>query len=310
MSDDDSSPLFLYYAFQINHNPLQAPDGYWERFSGIEDEKRRNYTAMTPFMDQAMENLTKALRQRGMWDNTVLVWISDNGGPSGSDCDSANNYPYRGGKYSDMEGGVRVLGVVAGGGLPASQRGQVLRGTIHVADLWATFCHLAGAPPVDLKAEAHSLPPPDSKNVWPLISGENTTSPRHEVPLSLYTYQGRLTGAIIVGRFKLLLGTVAPAILPAKVYPNGTIPGPLNMDCGDVTEPGAGCVFDVVSDPEEQFDLAASQPDLRADLISRALELNQTVYQTPRGFIPDCSSPRLEKVIESGFWAPYAPLPY
>ena len=86
--DDPSVPLFLYYAFQINHNPLEAPYEYWERFSAIENEKRRNYTAMTPYMDDKLHNLTSLLEATGMWDDTLLIWFSDNGGPSGADCDS------------------------------------------------------------------------------------------------------------------------------------------------------------------------------------------------------------------------------
>ena len=61
-SHDPSIPFFLYYAFQINHFPLEAPLEYWSRFGSIENEKRRNYTAMTPYMDDKVER--EALRQR------------------------------------------------------------------------------------------------------------------------------------------------------------------------------------------------------------------------------------------------------
>ena len=53
-----------------------------------DNAKRRNYTAMTPYMDDKLHNMTNLLEAVGMWEDTLLVWFSDNGGPSGADCDS------------------------------------------------------------------------------------------------------------------------------------------------------------------------------------------------------------------------------
>ena len=113
---------------------------------------------------------------------------------------AANNYPLRGSKGTDFQGGVRVAAFVTGGLLPASVRGTTLsaRQRIHVADWYSTFCFLAKVPADDESAAvaAGDIPPIDSVNVWPLLSGTNATSPRDEVAISSAT--------IIVGDFKLI----------------------------------------------------------------------------------------------------------
>ena len=102
-------------------------------FSFIDDENRQRYHAMVKCLDDIVGNITAALMKKGMWDNLLWVTSSDNGGPiySGG---GANNFPLRGGKFSQFEGGFRVNAFVTGGFLPASQRGKQTDGYIHVAD--------------------------------------------------------------------------------------------------------------------------------------------------------------------------------
>ncbi len=63
-----------------------------------------------------------------------MIITSDNGGPSGTDGNAANNSPLRGGKYSDFQGGIRVVAMISGGYLPQNRRGKSINGTIHIAD--------------------------------------------------------------------------------------------------------------------------------------------------------------------------------
>ena len=72
--------LFLQYDSKIAHYPLQAPLEYQEKFSFIEDDNRRTYAAMVSFLDDQIANITGALKAKGMWDNTLMVLTSDNGG--------------------------------------------------------------------------------------------------------------------------------------------------------------------------------------------------------------------------------------
>eukprot|EP00611_Tribonema_gayanum_P011642 TRINITY_DN21956_c0_g1_i1.p1 TRINITY_DN21956_c0_g1~~TRINITY_DN21956_c0_g1_i1.p1 ORF type:complete len:109 (+),score=31.51 TRINITY_DN21956_c0_g1_i1:267-593(+) len=106
-----------------------------------------------------------------MWASTLVVVTSDNGGPTAF-ADGASNYPLRGGKYGNFEGGVRVNAVVSGGYLPKAQRGAVATGLIGIEDWYSTFCALAGQDPFDKKASAAGLPRVDSVNMWPYLSGQ------------------------------------------------------------------------------------------------------------------------------------------
>jgi arylsulfatase A-like enzyme len=161
---DQRTPLFLNYDSKIAHYPLQAPLAYQRRFAFIEDDNRRTYHAMINYLDDQLANITGTMRELGMWDDTLVVLTSDNGGyvkdpkgacnttmpssgatpPDSSDVGhgtacfngeaGANNFPLRGGKYSMFEGGIRVNAFVSGGFLPHGMRGKRLEGMIHVAD--------------------------------------------------------------------------------------------------------------------------------------------------------------------------------
>ena len=91
--------------------------------------------------------------------------------------------------YTNWEGGIRAPAFVNGGFLPDSQRGTIRAGAssyIHLCDWFCTFAKLAGDPNgcSDPVGDAHGLPSVDSLDMWPLISGTNTTSPRSEWMLS------------------------------------------------------------------------------------------------------------------------------
>jgi arylsulfatase I/J len=121
------------------------------------------------------------------------------------------------GKMNNWEGGVRVNAFVSGGFLPAARRGKKEEGLTAVWDWYATFCALAGVDAHDERAQAAGLPPIDSVDLWPLISGDNTTSPRTVIPLG--SPPGNFDGTpsiapitgLIKGQWKILIGNVAQA---------------------------------------------------------------------------------------------------
>merc|ERR1719231_2105598 len=101
-------------------------------------------------------------------------------------------------KFTDFEGGTRTSAWASGGVIPAAQRGTRHRdGLIHIADWYATWCHLAGVDPSDRSAAAARLPPIDSLNMWNALS-TGAATPRSAVVLSLQ--------AVIVWPHKLVLG--------------------------------------------------------------------------------------------------------
>ena len=98
-------PFFLYLAYNAPHSPLEAKEDDLVRFSSIQDKKRRTYAAMVYAVDRGVGKLVQALTMTGEFDETLIVFLSDNGGKLSL---GANNGPLRDGKGSTFEGGFRV----------------------------------------------------------------------------------------------------------------------------------------------------------------------------------------------------------
>ena len=111
------------------HSPLCVPLPYLDRFAFINDNEDRRYVAaMTALMDDVVGDVVTALRESGLWDNTLFIWTSDNGAAIELDTGAKNAYPLKGGYTTDWEGGVRAPALVNGGFLPSRQRGKQLDG--------------------------------------------------------------------------------------------------------------------------------------------------------------------------------------
>ena len=176
---DVSRPLFFFWAAHTIHAPLQVPKPFVDKYLFIDDLRRRRYLAMVHWLDSAVGNVTALLKQKAMYDNTLIVFSSDNGGPVYfGGAGGANNHPLRGGKASNWQGGIRVNSWIGGGAVPAAMRGKKLEGLTAVWDIYATFAGLAGVDPTDHSAAAANLPPIDSVDLWPYLSGATTSSPR------------------------------------------------------------------------------------------------------------------------------------
>ena len=292
---DASMPLFLYYAPHIVHTPLQVPDSYLAKFSFIDDDHRKYYHAMVNYLDDVVGQIVAALKGREMWDNLLFVTSTDNGGPvyPGG---GANNFPLKGGKVSDWQGGIRGNAFVSGGYLPEAMRGQKTDGYIHLADWYGTFCGLAGVDPKDTKAAENNLPPVDSMDMWPLISGQNSTSPRVDIPASYST--------LISGDYKILVGNVPQAGYTGPTYPNTTSREGITIiqKCGDT-----GCLYNIKTDPEERNNIAMAMPNMLKEMQAKLAKYQATYFNPKRGRTwPEACDKAMNTY--GGFWGPFIEL--
>ncbi len=99
-------PFLLYLAYNAPHNPLQATQKYLDRFAHINDPKRKTYAAMVSAVDDGVGRVMNALYRNGLEKNTMVFFLSDNGGPE--EDNGSDNGVLRGGKGSLFEGGIRV----------------------------------------------------------------------------------------------------------------------------------------------------------------------------------------------------------
>jgi arylsulfatase A-like enzyme len=236
-------PFFLYLAFNAPHTPYQAPDEFLDRYKHVADLNRRNYAAAITAMDEQIGRVVAALDEKKLRDNTLIVFMSDNGGTrnamfAGAMADVSkakipcDNGPYREGKGTVYEGGTRVVSIV---NWPGHVRaGMTVNEIVHVIDWYPTLIGLAGGRTTKSK-------PLDGVDVWETVS-QGKPSPRTEVVYNIEPYRA----GVRQGDWKLVWRTV----LPEKIE-----------------------LFNIAKDPSELDNLALKFPDKVAELQKRANEL-------------------------------------
>ncbi len=187
-----SKPFFLYLAFNAVHTPLEADEERLKKFSAINESRRRTYAAMLSAMDDAVGNVLKKLRESQLEENTLIFFISDNGGPTmrGTTINGSINTPLRGSKRTTLEGGVRVPFAIQWKGHIAP--GTVFDRPVIQLDIQPTALAAAG---VEIRPEWKF----DGVNLLPFITGQATGVP-HE---TLYWRLGE-QNAIRHGDWKLV----------------------------------------------------------------------------------------------------------
>ncbi len=162
-------PFFLYLAYNAVHSPLQGADAYMQRFDHIEDIHRRIFAAMLANLDDSVGEVLQSLKQNGLDQNTLVFFLSDNGGPTREL--TSSNRPLRGGKGEVYEGGIRVPFMVKWpAALPA---GKTDHRPVISLDIYATAAAVAGAP-------VSSQRPIDGVNLIPFLTERATERP-HDV---------------------------------------------------------------------------------------------------------------------------------
>jgi arylsulfatase A-like enzyme len=162
-------PYFLYLPFNAQHAPLQATQKYLDRVKDMPEGNRKTFAAMMIAMDDAVGRVLAKVREMGQEENTLIVFFSDNGGPTQQT--TSKNDPLRGRKATTLEGGIRVP-------FCAQWKGKIKAGTTYEnpiiqLDILATAVVAAGGK-ID---PAWKL---DGVDLMPYITGANSAKP-HEV---------------------------------------------------------------------------------------------------------------------------------
>ncbi len=160
------NPFFIYLAYNAPHAPLQATEKYLSRFPQMKEGKRKTYAAMVSAVDDGVGLVLAKLEELKLMDNTIVVFLSDNGGPENSN--GSDNGILRGQKGDVFEGGIRVPFAMQ---WPARiKAGQIYNKPIISLDIFATIIAQTKTP-VKTKHEI------DGINLIPFLNGENTNAP-------------------------------------------------------------------------------------------------------------------------------------
>jgi len=254
----DERPFLLYLSYYTVHTPLQAPPELVEKyrrkaqrlglegqpeFAGEEQvwptdrqrqvrilQKHPTYAAMVETMDTSVGRVLDKLEALGLTDNTVVVFMSDNGGLSTSEGSPTSNLPLRGGKGWLYEGGIREPFLIC---WPGVTDGRQEDHPVISTDFYPTLLEIAGLPP---RPEQHL----DGVSLVPLL--KRTGVPQRKALFWHYPHysnQGGFPGgAIRVGDYKLI----------------------------ERFEDGRAHLYNLRTDIGEQRDLATALPERAAEM--------------------------------------------
>ncbi len=229
-SQPAGKPLFLYMPFNAVHSPYQVPDSYKAPYPNLSD-KRRTMAALVSSVDEAIGQVVAALKQKGIFNNTLIIFSSDNGGVFPGKY--TDNTPLRAGKGSIYDGGVRVCAFASWPGqIPANTE---IQEPIHVVDWYPTLVKLAGG-------SLQQALPIDGRDIWPVLT-QGAKSPHSAL---LLAGRSKTEAAVRMGNWKLLLN-------------------PSDQDSetgGTPLPPGTELVelYNLKNDISEKNNLAASNP--------------------------------------------------
>lgn len=177
-------PFMMYLAYNAVHTPMQATQEDLDRFSG---HPRQKLAAMTWALDRGVGTVIQGLKETGKFDNTLIFFLSDNGGAT---INNSSNYPLKGFKGNKFEGGHRVPYFIVWNGKIKS--GIKFDGLASSLDIFATAIDAAGISKTKNKLDGVSL--------IPYLSGKKKGNP-HEILF----WRKMDTRAIRMGDYKLII---------------------------------------------------------------------------------------------------------
>lgn len=292
-------PFFMYLNYMNVHSPYQAPKHYTDRFTSHmrANKDRKAYAAMMSSMDEGIGNITKTLLAEGIYNNTVIVFASDNGANVGyckeldedglgvrgynkrnqlQRVEPGSNYPLRGGKRSIFEGGIRSVAFVHSPLLKV--KGRAMNDLIHVVDWMSTFEDIISdgyrkRPLYHIKER----PKTDSISAWKAIS-KGVPGKRKKFLININTKGSVKCGpnnpfkGIRKNQWKLIVGGGGP---PAGWY---------NPYSAPIPSPGMKYIelYNIEIDPSETLNLAPSNPSIVLDLLRELKQYKETMVPSIR----------------------------
>ncbi|XP_072050869.1 arylsulfatase J-like isoform X2 [Amphiura filiformis] len=294
-------PIFLYLPYQAVHEPMEVPEQYTEPFKDkIKDKTRLQLAGIVSCMDEGIANITQTLKETGLYDNTIMIFSTDNGGPT---ILHYNNWPLRGAKGTLWEGGVHGVGFVHSPLLPAQVQGTVNKAFIHVSDWFPTIVQsIAGG-------QLNGTKPLDGYDVWDSII-KGTSSPRKELLHNIDPYFVKVTNitqlpspftpnihaALRVGDWKILTGN--PGVYNGWIPPleSGIVPiQPVMPEGKNIW------LFNITADPDEKYDVAYKNPSVVKMMLAKLAEYYNTTVPV---LWPD-PDPNCDPANHGGVWGPW-----
>jgi arylsulfatase A-like enzyme len=157
-------PFFLYLPFSAVHGPMVGPEPWLGKLDNIVQMNRRKYAADLTQMDDIIGRVMTRLRERGLEENTLVFFFSDNGGPGGA----ADNGVLRGTKWTLWDGGIHVPFIAQWKGrIPA---GRVIDHPVIQVDVLPTAIAAAGG---TIQPEWKL----DGANLLPCLEGKTRAAP-------------------------------------------------------------------------------------------------------------------------------------
>jgi len=253
-----AKPFFLYIPFTAIHVPIGEPEKWLQTNSHLADPGDRLRAACASHLDDAVGQVLAALNRRQVRENTLVIFVSDNGahgpsenqgGPYPGDYGKLkvgnDNKPWRGHKTTIYEGGIRTPGLVH---WPAKLKPADIHTPLHAVDWMPTLCALAGAKPEgDLKW--------DGANIWPVLAQQEKAWPVRTLYSAEPGYRAQM---VRHGDWKLVVRKGVDQ-RPNKQKANADKAAP------QPTEE----LFNLASDPGETKNLAAEKPEMLAEMKRR-----------------------------------------
>jgi len=274
-NQESEKPMFLYLPFHAPHDPFQVEKHYQDLYSDIPDENRQIYLGMVTALDDAVGEIVNTLKETGLYDNTIIAFLSDNGGPGNNWPPTlgtyemefgSSNWPLRGSKLTLFEGGTRTVSFIH---YPKSLTPREETGMFHVSDWFPTLLSAAG-----LEKEEGL----DGVDHWARLTDSSAPHAREEMLYNMFLPIDTLNlgiwgdidawppiAALRVGDYKYIW----------RQYGFAGWGVPAEQGGDEESEPSEVLhqLFNLKTDPMEMENLVDSEPEIAAAMFQRLEEI-------------------------------------